>query len=89
MLIEMINASEASENDPELESPVYIMFEQMEEKDSEHLAVRQYKKSCFRRAKRVPESSFCDIPTLYVLSNAAYSQKSCSSFWVTRVSKQQ
>ncbi len=44
MLIEMINASEACENDPELESPVYIMFEQMEEKDPEHLAVRQYKK---------------------------------------------
>ena len=43
-LLEMINASEAREDDPEFQSPVDLMFERLEEKDSEHFAVRQYKK---------------------------------------------
>ena len=43
-LLEMINASEAREDDPEFQSPVDAMFERLEEKDPEHFAVRQYKK---------------------------------------------
>ena len=43
-LLEMINASEAREDDPEFQSPVDLMFERLEEKAPEHFAVRQYKK---------------------------------------------
>ena len=43
-LLEMINASEAREDDPEFQSPVDQMFERLEEKDPENFAVRQYKK---------------------------------------------
>jgi len=43
-LLEMINASEAREDDPEFQSPVDLMFERLEEKDPDHFAVRQYKK---------------------------------------------
>ena len=43
-LLEMINASEAREDDPEFQSPVDLMFERLEEKDPEHFAVRQYRK---------------------------------------------
>ena len=43
-LLEMINASEAREDDPEFQSPVDLMFERLEEKHPEHFAVRQYKK---------------------------------------------
>ena len=43
-LLEMINASEAREDDSEFQSPVDLMFERLEEKDPEHFAVRQYKK---------------------------------------------
>ena len=35
-LLEMINASEAREDDPEFQSPVDQMFERLEEKDPEH-----------------------------------------------------
>lgn len=43
-LLEMINASEAREDDEEFQSPVDLMFERLEEKDPEHFAVKQYKK---------------------------------------------
>ena len=43
-LLEIINASEAREDDPEFQSPVDQMFERLEEKDPEHFAVRQYRK---------------------------------------------
>ena len=43
-LLEMINASEAREDDPEFQSPVDQMFERLEEKGPEHFAVRQYRK---------------------------------------------
>ena len=43
-LLEMINASEAREDDPEFQSPVDQMFERLEEKDPEHFEVRQYRK---------------------------------------------
>ena len=43
-LLEMINASEACEDDPDFQSPVDLMFERLEQKDPDHFAVRQYKK---------------------------------------------
>ena len=43
-LLEMINASEAREDDEDFQSPVDEMFHRLEEKDPEHFAVRQYKK---------------------------------------------
>ena len=43
-LLEMINASEAREDDSEFQSPVDLMFERLEEKDPDHFAVKQYKK---------------------------------------------
>ena len=43
-LLEMINDSEAREDDPEFQSPVDMMFERLEERDPDHFAVRQYKK---------------------------------------------
>ncbi|MGI5899702.1 MAG: VirD4-like conjugal transfer protein, CD1115 family [Christensenellales bacterium] len=43
-MLDLINASEAKEDDDEFQSPVDILFEQLEEKDPEHFAVRQYKK---------------------------------------------
>ncbi len=43
-LLEMINASEAREDDPEFQSPVDLMFERLEQKKPDHFAVRQYKK---------------------------------------------
>ena len=55
-LLEMINASEAREDDEDFKNPVDLMFERLEEKDPEHFAVKQYKKYklaagvvCFRR----------------------------------------
>lgn len=52
----MINASEAREDDENFKNPVDIMFEELEQRDPEHFAVRQYKKYklaagvvCFKR----------------------------------------
>ena len=43
-LIEMINASEAREDDESFKNPIDIMFEELEAENPEHFAVRQYKK---------------------------------------------
>ena len=43
-LLEMINASEAREDDEDFKSPVDMLFDRLEERDPEHFAVRQYKK---------------------------------------------
>lgn len=43
-LLELINASEAKEDDEEYQSPVDLLFSQLEEKDPDHFAVKQYKK---------------------------------------------
>ena len=43
-LLEMINASEAREDDEDFKNPVDLMFEELEEREPEHFAVRQYKK---------------------------------------------
>ena len=43
-LIEFINASEVREDDEDFQNPVDLMFAQLEAKDPQHFAVRQYKK---------------------------------------------
>ena len=43
-LLEMINASEAREDDETFKNPVDIMFDELEAKNPEHFAVRQYRK---------------------------------------------
>ena len=43
-LLEMINASEAREEDESFKNAVDLMFEELEEKEPDHFAVRQYKK---------------------------------------------
>lgn len=43
-LIEFINASEVREDDEDFKNPVDLMFDALEEKDSGHFAVRQYRK---------------------------------------------
>ena len=40
----MINASEAREDDEELKNPVDLMFDELEERELDHFAVKQYKK---------------------------------------------
>ena len=43
-LLDIINASEAREDDEDFQNPVDLMFERLEEKEPEHFAVKQYKK---------------------------------------------
>ena len=43
-LIVMINASEAREDDETFENPIDLLFKELEQKNPEHFAVRQYKK---------------------------------------------
>ena len=43
-LLDMINASEAREDDEDFKNPVDLMFDRLEEKDPEHFAVKQYRK---------------------------------------------
>lgn len=43
-LIEMINASEAREDDESFENPIDLLFKELEAENPEHFAVRQYKK---------------------------------------------
>ena len=44
MLIDMIDASEAREDDETFKNPVDLLFDELEAKDPNHFAVRQYKK---------------------------------------------
>ena len=43
-LLDLINASEAREDDEGYQSPVDLLFAQLEEKDQDHFAVKQYRK---------------------------------------------
>ena len=59
-LLEMINASEAREDDEDFKNPVDLMFERLEEKDPEHFAVKQYKKYKLAAGKRdCPDCGAC------------------------------
>ena len=43
-LLELINASEAREDDEAFKNPVDLMFDELEERDPDHFAVKQYRK---------------------------------------------
>ena len=43
-LLDLINASEAREDDETYQSPVDLLFSQLEERESDHFAVKQYRK---------------------------------------------
>ena len=43
-LLEMINASEAREDDETFKNPVDLMFDELEARDPDHFAVKQYRK---------------------------------------------
>ena len=43
MLLDLINASEAREDDENYQSPVDILFADLEKREPEHFAVKQYK----------------------------------------------
>lgn len=43
-LLDMINASEAREDDEEFKNPVDLMFDELQEREPEHFAVKQYLK---------------------------------------------
>ena len=40
----MINASEAREDDETFKNPVDVMFDELEARDPDHFAVKQYRK---------------------------------------------
>ena len=44
MLIDMIDASEAREDDESFKNPVDLLFDELEAEKPNHFAVRQYKK---------------------------------------------
>lgn len=44
MLLDLINESEAREDNEEFKNPVDLLFEQLEKENKDHFAVRQYKK---------------------------------------------
>ena len=55
-LLELINASEAREDDEEYQSPVDLLFADLEERDPEHFAVKQY-----RKYKLAAGLQLCDV----------------------------
>ena len=52
MLIDMIDASEAREDDENFKNAVDLLFEELEEKDPNHFAVRQYKNCLLYTSKK-------------------------------------
>jgi type IV secretion system protein VirD4 len=55
-LLEMINAMEVREDDEEFKNPVDMMFDELEERDPDHFAVRQYKPNTSLRAGKTAKS---------------------------------
>ena len=55
-LLEMINASEAREDDETFKNPVDVMFDELEARDPDHFAVKQYRK--YKLAAGVDRSEF-------------------------------
>ena len=63
-LLEMINASEAREDDPEFQSPVDLMFERLEEKDPDILRCASTRSFCCLPEKQEALSSFPAVRVL-------------------------
>ena len=60
-LLELINASEAREDDEEYQSPVDLLFADLEERDPDHFAVKQYRKYKLAAGKPQNQSSFLAV----------------------------
>ena len=73
-LLEMINASEAREDDEDFQNPVDLMFERLEEKDPEHFAVKQYKKYKLAAGETTTE----EVPYEYHILNVKLTNKPIS-----------
>ena len=62
-LLEMINASEAREDDETFKNPVDVMFDELEARDPDHFAVKQYRKYKLAAgdicSKRLLNHGFC------------------------------
>lgn len=71
-LLDMINASEAREDDENFKSPVDLLFERLEEKDAEHFAVKQYKK--YKLAAGV----ICYKRLIYLYKSKREKERSCA-----------
>ena len=63
-LIEFINASEVREDDEDFKNPVDLMFDELEAKNPEHFAVRQYKKY-----KLAAGDTFCGSCLSYLIDH--------------------
>ena len=57
-LLELINASEAREDDEEYQSPVDLLFADLEERDPDHFAVKQYRKYKLAAGKATCQRQF-------------------------------
>lgn len=51
-LLDLLNESETREEDETYQNPVDMMFQELEERDPQHFAVRQYKNTKWPPAKR-------------------------------------
>lgn len=61
ILLDMINASEAREDDEDFQNPVDLMFERLAEKDPDHFAVKQYAKYKLAAGKADPDEFLSGI----------------------------
>ena len=95
-LLELINASEAREDDEEYQSPVDLLFADLEERSPDHFAVKQYKKyklaagSAFSPEKSNVSVSFCGrlfLPHTTTSSRARESSSPASAFCIPVPSK--
>ena len=67
-LLDLINASEAREDDETYQSPVDLLFSQLEEREPDHFAVKQYRKFKMAAGKTLKNpSSFPAVPGLLPL----------------------
>jgi len=71
-LLDMINASEAREDDENFKSPVDLLFDRLEEKEPEHFAVKQYRK--YKLAAGV----ICYKRLIYLYKSKREKERSCA-----------
>ena len=77
-LLELINASEAREDDEEYQSPVDLLFADLEERSPDHFAVKQYKKyklAAGKTAKSILVSVAVRLASFNLSELASFTQK--------------
>ena len=67
-LLDLINASEAREDDETYQSPVDLLFSQLEEREPDHFAVKQYRKFKMAAGKTLKSMAdkFCAVSFLQI-----------------------